>query len=557
MKKIRPDIKALKARDERVKEAHFQYTKSRISRREFLRFSSALGGGTLAMGLLSPLERIQVQQAKRMLAQDTPVRGGTLYNTHGIDVRRFDDPAKLDNVLVSNYVRQVCDYLVTLDPTLTLQPGLATGWTPSEDGLTWTLTLREGVTFNHDKAFNADDVVFTINRLVDPETASGWAGAANYVNGAEKVDDMTVNIVTNRVAADFIYSLFLYHAAILPADWPGDFFTNPWGTGPFTIAEFVPDEYIRFSRRDGYWQNGADGSPLPYLDSVEFINYPDDAAVYTALQEGSIDMASADITLPDQYTPLTSYDVRTVQTANLHIAVMKFNEEPWTDPNVVEAMKLMVSRQAYADTLYLGFAIPADDHPIAEGMYPLAPTNQTPREQDIEQARALLTEAGYPDGLDLTVDYIDPASDGGFAEGFAQFLVSQGEAAGIRMTLAPNPDFWTTWLDDWGAFHIGVSNWAQKNTASEMLNLAYYSAGVWNETHWSNPEFDALLEEFDRTLDQEARAGQLEQLCNMISDGCPIVIPGFRQDAAVISQRVHYNLHPQAFVWFGDTWVTE
>jgi peptide/nickel transport system substrate-binding protein len=557
MKAYKPDPKSVKVRQDQVREAHFQYSKKRISRREFLRFASALGAGAMAVGLLPPMERLQVAAAKPLRLQDeAPKRGGKIFNSLGIDTTRFDDPAKLSLVFPSNYVRQVCDYLVTLDTNLNLQPSLATEWMPSADGKTWTLKLREGVKFNHGKDFNADDVVFTINRLINKDTASGWAGAANYVTGAEKVDDHTVNIHTDRVAADFIYTLFLYHAAILPADWPGDFFTNPWGTGPFTIEEFSPTQYIRFKARSDYWQKGADGKPLPYLDSLEFVSFPDQSARFSALQEGTLDMAPAQITLRDQYQALENFDFQTVQTANLHIFIMKFNEKPWDNPDVVEAMKLMIGKQAYIDTLYLGYAIPADDHPIAPGMYPLAPADQKPRQQDIEKAKALLEKAGYPNGLDITLGYIDPASDGGFADDFAQFLVSQGEPAGVRFTLAPDPHFWDTWLNDWGDMHAGVSNWAQKNTASEMLNLAYYSKGVWNESHWNNPEFDKLLKEFDSTLDQEARRGQLAQLCQMISEGCSVAIPGFRQDAAAIAKKVHYKLHPQAYVWMGDAWVS-
>lgn len=545
----------LKARDEKVREAHFQYEKGRITRRDFLRFTSALGGGALAWSLLPPADRAQLRQRKPRL--QTPVRGGTIVNALAIDTTRFDDPAKLNLVFPSNYVRQVCDYLVTLDTELVLQPSLATSWTPSEDGLTWTLGLREGVKFNHGKDFNADDVVFTINRLVDPETASGFAGAAGFVTGAEKVDDYTVNVFTNRVAADFIYTLFLYQAAVLPADWPGDFFTNPWGTGPFTIDEFTPGEYIRFKRREDYWAMGEDGSPLPYLDTVEFVSFPDELARISAMQEGSLHLGPATITLKDQYDSLDGYEFLGVQTGNLHVAVMHFNEEPWTNPNVREAFKLLVDRANYVDTLYLGYAIPADDHPIAPGMYPLAPAEQTPRQQDYEKAKALLAEAGYPDGIDLKALYIDAASDGGFAENFAVFMASQAEPGGFRMELQPTPDYWTIWLDDWGANSIGISNWAQKNSASEMFNLAYKTGAVWNETHWSNAEFDALLEEFDRTLDEAARREQLVRLTDILSDDGCVMIPGFRQDFAAKDTRVHYKLHPQAYVWMGDAWIED
>ena len=556
MKRFKLDRKAVTMRDDLVREAHFQYAQKRISRRDFLRFSGALGGGALAMGLLSPMEALQLKRAPALRQDMAPQRGGKIYSALGIDTAtHFNDPAQLSLVFASNAIRQVCDYLVVLDTNLELQPSLATAWTPSADGMSWTITLREGVKFNHGKDFNADDVVFTFSRLIDPATSSGWAGAANYVTGVEKVDDYTVVFHTNRVAADFIYTLFLYHAAVLPADWPGDFVNNPWGTGPFTLEEFSPDEYLRFKRREDYWQMGADGMALPYLDEVEFDSYADEAARYSAEQEGSLDMAAADLTLKPQYDALTDFNFMTVQTANLDIAIMQFNQEPWTKPEMRKAIKLMINRQAYADTRFSGFAIPAADQPIASGMYPLAPTNQTPRQQDYEQVKALLAQAGYPNGIDLTVPYIDPASDGGYTDKFAQFLVGQAEPAGIRLTLAPDPNFWDTWLSDWGPNMLGLSNWAQKNTASEMFNLAYYSTGVWNESHWNNPEFDALLESFDSTLDQEVRRGQLAQLCDLISNEGSVMIPAFRQDAAVIKKNIHYKLHPQAYTWFGDAWV--
>lgn len=558
--KFKLERKTFKARENLVREAHFQFEQKRISRRDFLRFSASLGGSALAMSLISPVAASALRPARSLARQDmTPQRGGTVYSALGIDTdtSRIVDPAQLSLVFPSNVVRQVCDFLVVLDTNLVLQPSLATGWTPSEDGLTWTIKLREGVKFNHGKDFNADDVVFTYTRLMNPDTASAWASAASYVTGVEKVDDYTVNFHTNRVAADFIYTLFLYQAAVLPADWPGDFVTNPWGTGPFTLSEFSPKEYIKFKRREDYWQLGADGQSLPYLDEVEFDAYADSTAAFSAMLEGSLDMGSADLSVRDQYNQLSDFNFVSVQTGNLDIAIMQFNQEPWDKPQMREAIKLMFDRQAYADTRFAGFAIPANDQPIAPGMYPLAPTNETPRTPDIERVKALMAEAGYPDGIDLTVPYIDPASDGGYTDKFAQFLVGQAEAAGIRLTLAPDPNFWDTWLSDWGPNMLGLSNWAQKNTASDMFNLAYKSDGVWNESHWKNPEFDSLLATFESTLDQEARAGQLAQLTEMVSNDGAVMIPAFRQDAAVIKNSIHYNLHPQAYVWFGDAWIEQ
>lgn len=552
------DLKRIRARDQKVKEAHTQYTQGTLSRRQFLRYSAGMGAGAAAFNMLSPLDQLHSRVIRSAARQDmAPVRGGTAYIGAYHSTDRFDDPARLNSVFSSNVVRQVCDYLVVLDPDLVLQPSLAESWMPSEDGLTWTFNLRQGVTFNHGKAFNADDVVFTFERLIDPNTESAFAGAASYVTGVEKVDDSTVNFITDRVVADFPYTLFLYVAAILPADWPGDFVANPWGTGPFTIEEFVPTERIRFVRREDYWQMGADGEPLPYLDAVEFLSYQDDLARLTAMQEGSLDLSNAAAELRDQYSALPNVTVIPVQTANLDALVMHQNEEPWSDPNVREAVKLSFDRQAYIDTRFIGLGIPAADHPIAPGMYPLAPADQQPRQQDYERARQLLSDAGYPDGFDATLTYIDPQSDGGYTEPFAVFVASQLEPVGIRVTLQPDPDYWSTWLDDWGPFVMGASNWAQKNTASEMFNLAYRTGAVWNESHWSNAEFDELLTQFDQELDETVRTEQLAQLTEILANDAPVMIPAFRQDTSAISNNFHYRVHPQSFTWFGDAWLAE
>src|SRR5258708_11915618 len=158
MKEYRPDPQSIKARNDQVKEAHLQYAQKRISRRDFLRFASALGAGALAVGMLSPLDRLQVARANGLMQGATPKRGGTLHNALGVDTKtRFDDPAKLNGIFPSNNIRQICDYLVVLDPTLTLQPSLATAWTPSKTAMTSTIPLPNGSKFTHANPSNPYD----------------------------------------------------------------------------------------------------------------------------------------------------------------------------------------------------------------------------------------------------------------------------------------------------------------------------------------------------------------------------------------------------------------
>src|SRR5262249_13679030 len=161
-----------------------------------------------------------------------------------------------------------------------------------------------------------------------------------------------------------------------------------------------------------------------------------------ALQAGSIMIVNGAASLRDQYSALTDYGFVTVQTANLDDAIMHANEEPWTNPKVREAVRLSIDRQAYVDTRFVGLAVPANDQPIAPGGYALAPSSITPRTQDYDKAKQLLADAGHADGLNVTLIYIDPQSDGNYTEPFAQFLASQLAPAGINVTLQPDPHYW-------------------------------------------------------------------------------------------------------------------
>src|SRR5258708_15476665 len=316
-------------RDDRVRDAYSQMQKNKMSRREFLRFASVMGVSLTAVGLgacqtaatappatgnpqataipqatgvpptAGPLPTAQVIQQTVVVERNvtttpapTPLggikRGGKMLSTLYFDTSRFNDPAIINNYFVSNPLREVCDFLVRVTPELLVVPALATSWMPSTDGKTWTVKLRQGVKFNHGKTFNADDVLFTFNRLLDPKTASGFAGVANYLKpgSIEKVDDYTVNFHADRVVGDFPYHLFDYHAAVLPTDWGGDFYTQPYGTGPFTIKTFKPDESITFQARTDYWDKDANGGALPYLDELEIRKYPDDASYLDAFSKG-------------------------------------------------------------------------------------------------------------------------------------------------------------------------------------------------------------------------------------------------------------------------------
>jgi peptide/nickel transport system substrate-binding protein len=567
-------------RNERVLEAYGQMKQGRITRKEFLQFASLMGASLAALGLgacaapqatLTPevIEKtvvvekeVQVEVTKEVekivVATPEPTavggvkRGGALNSQFFYSTERFNDPAIISNYFVSNTLRQVCEYMVYVDQDMVVKPALATAWTPSPDGLMWDIELRQGVKFNHGKVFNADDVVFTFERLVDPATGSGFTGIANYLKpgSIEKVDDYHVRFNCDRAVGDFAYHLYSYMAAVLPTDWGGDFYEQPWGTGPFTIKEFRPDERIIFQRREDYWDMGVDGKPLPYLDQLELRNYPDDASYLDALSKGEIHLTGISMATMPQVIGMEGINPNYFQSGGFFNAVLHVNEPPFDDVRVREALKLAVDRNQWVQAVYFGYAIPGNDTPLAP-IYDQAP-DIPPTAQDIEKAKALLAEAGYPNGIDLVAHFINDD----LSTQSATWLAASAEAAGFRIKLEPNPEYWQTWLADWGPNKFGVSNWGMRSTPSEYFNIAYQSSAVWNETHWNNPTFDEKLAAYDSSVDAAERKQLLVDLCTLIKEDGGLLTAGhYKVLYAKADSLQGVEINPLGFTNYARAWL--
>jgi peptide/nickel transport system substrate-binding protein len=573
------------SRDERVVEAYHDYEQGRISRRDFIRYASVMGASLAALGLSACVQptpaapqviektvketvqvttqvekQVEVTKMVEKIVTPTPiptppggiVRGGRLISTMAYETTRFNDPALAVNTYVANTYRQVCDWLVRVAPDLTLKPGLATKWTPSADGKDWTIELRKGVKFNNGKVFNADDVLFTFNRLLDPTIKSAFKSVANYLKegSIEKKDDYTVIFHCDRVVGDFPYHLHDYHAAILPVGWGGDFYAQPIGTGPFTIAEWRPDEHILFKARTDYWEMGADGKPLPYVDEVEVLGYPDATSLLDALKKGQLHLSYIDVATMPQVLQMRNIIVTPFQTSSFYNAVLHCNEKPFSDVRVRKALKLAMDRPKFVKSVLFGYGVEAPDHPVGP-VYSDNPGIPAPA-RDVAQAKALLTQAGYPTGIDLKMSFF--ADD--LTTNLAQWIQASGKDAGFRLTLAPNPDYFQVWLKDWGANVMGGDNWATRATPSEYFNIAYKTGGDWNETHYTNTALDDLLVKYDAELDAAKRKDELKQMCQLLSDDGGMINAGWRQDIYCQANNVqNFVMHPLVALYYKDVWL--
>jgi peptide/nickel transport system substrate-binding protein len=560
-----------------------QLQKGKISRREFIRYATLLGmsfgAATVAAQCGAPATPATEAPATEAPAAateapaaateapaptDTPVpapagpkRGGTLRGS--MQVIRIDHPARYSWVYDSNVTRHLCEYLTLTDRNNITHPYLLEKWEVSDDLLTWDLHLRKNVTWNNGDPFTADDVVFTMNEWLDPDVGSSILGLMGYLQttGIEKVDDQLVRLHLDFPEIAVPEHLFHYPAQVLHHSFEGDIVAQPIGTGPFTLEEYSVGERAVLKARPDYWGMGEDGKPLPYLDEIIYIDQGEDqTAAITAIKAGQVDHIY-DIT-PSTWEALKDFEgvkVDSVGTARTRILRMRVDKEPWTDVRVRKALKLCQSRQRILDLAYFGEGLIGQDHHVAPGVHPEYAEVPTP-EYDPEQAKALLAEAGYPDGVDVEL-----AIGTGWPDvvAYGETLKEDAAPGGFNITLntMPNSQYWDLWTE----VDLGITPWTHRPLGTMVLNLAYIADEngepvPWNETRWVDEEFSALLRQANGTLDVDERRKIMKQLEEIQMERGSIGNAYFFKTWYIFSKKLqNLHAHPTVYDLWNEVWI--
>lgn len=459
-------------------------------------------------------------------AQDgTPVPGGTF--RFSVEPAATIEPHQLNDDPGIGTVHQVCEMLVDTDYEGNLQPRLATAWEPSEGGQVWTITLREGVTFHNGQPMTADDVVATFQRLVDPDSGSSAQATFEFLpgDGIRAVDDLIVEFALARPVVDFPAYLNSFQAVILPADWPGNFAENPIGTNAFRLVEFVPQQRVVYEPYADYWL-----PDVPYLEEVQAITLSSDNAV-AAMLGGEIDMNNNPAALP-LFEGNPNIQALTISTSGHDGVFMRVDQDPFSDVRVRQAMALCMNRPDLIASVWQGLGEVANDNVFAP-VFPVSPEME-PRTQDYDQARALLAEAGFPNGFTAT---LTTSSDTTPLPAMAAVVQQMLRPAGIEVEINAVPSsvyFNTAWLEE----PLTLTNWGGRATPSQYLGTAYTTGAVWNASHWSNEEFDELVAQFDAELDVEARQALAEQIATIMTEEVPAIIPFFINGVTFVGANV-------------------
>ncbi|MEQ8965342.1 MAG: ABC transporter substrate-binding protein [Azospirillaceae bacterium] len=529
-----------------------------VGRRDFLRTTTLLGlSATTAYTLAGKITGEPFVPAAR--AQGN--MGGTIRVS--MNVKEISDPAIFDWSEKGNIARHVIEPLAQVGTDNITRPFLAERWEASDDLKTWTFHLRRGVKWNNGDDFIADDVIFNFERWMNPETGSSNYGrfaalresnddGSPMMDGAvEKVDDHTVRFNMRVPFLALPESMGDYPALIVHRRFTeegGNFPDNPVGTGPYLLEDFGVGERAVLVKRDPseYWGEEV------YLDGITYIDHGDDPAAWlAALASGQVDLLyrlSVDqVPAVQGMQHLQLYETVTGQTG---VARMKVTEPPFDDVRVRKAIRLSMDHARLLELGYQNLGVPGEDHHVSPAHPEYAEIPEPT--QDYEQARALLAEAGYEDGLELTIDCVaQPTWEPNTCQVIAEML----RPAGIDLTvnIMPGGTYWERWT----TAPFGFTSWTHRPLGTQVLSLAYRCGVPWNESSYCNPDFDALLDQAEATLDVEERREIMADLEAMLQDDSVIIQPYWRSVFTASGANVNgFSVHPAEEMQLNGVWLS-
>ncbi len=533
--------------DEELNSLLVDLKEGRLSRRDFVQKALAAGMTASALGLL--LQSVAPAQAASERLVPAARRGGTL-RAGDAGPSTGLDPAVLQDSSTIAITHDIYNFVVRIDPHFIPYPDLAKSWTSNADGTVWTFPLRSGVKFHSGKSFDADDVIYSINRIAK----LGLGGSSNLsgIANIEKVDDLTVAFHLKASDPDFPLVLSDYHMCILENGWAeknpaSAFSTHPSGTGPFMLKEFVPADHALIVRNPNYFEAG-----LPYLDAIRFLFLPDISTRINAIKSGTIDFILQ--STPAEVDPLvgaSGINLVTLSGTGFLNMRMRSDRPPFNNPLLRQAFKYTVDRKALNAQVWRGRSVLGNDQPIAPA-YGRWFTDIGLRARDIPKAKALLAQAGYPKGLDVKL-YASPfAGQVDFAVAFQQLAAD----ANINVTILS--ETWANYLaKDWLQVDFGITSWGSRPTPTQILNLLYKTGGAWNEGHYNNPQLDAAIDAANSELDVAKRKALYLKVEQIISNEGPSIIPFYSTFVFPMRTRVHgFNPSPDTFHYFKTAWLS-
>ncbi|WP_436640535.1 ABC transporter substrate-binding protein [Microbaculum sp. FT89] len=406
--------------------------------------------------------------------------------------------AAIDEVVYAN----VFEGLTRIDRNGEVKPALAKSWTISEDGLTYTFALNDGVKFHDGSDMTAEDVKFTLDRAMAEDSTNAQKALFEPIEMVEAPDPKTVVITLKRPTGHFLFNLGWGDAVIVAPETADTNKEQPVGTGPFKFVEWVPGDHITIEKNPDYW-----GNPVA-LDTATFKIIPDPAAATAAILAEDVD-AFAIFPAPEalpQFEADPRFTVVSGSTEGETILSTNNGKPPFDNLKVRQAIAHAIDRQAIIDGAMFGLGTPigshfAPHHPAyvdLTGTYPYDP----------EKAKALLAEAGFPDGFEATLKLPPPS----YARRGGEIIADQLGKVGIKLEIIPVE--WAQWLEQ--AFK-GKDYDLTIVSHTEPMDIGIYARPDYY-FDYHNPKFNEVMDKLAAETDTEKRYDLMREAQKILAD---------------------------------------
>lgn len=435
------------------------------------------------------------------------------------------DPHKTNDQPSARVMVQIYDTLVIQTEELELEPGLAESWTQVDD-LAWDFSLREGVTFHNGDPLTAQDVKFTFDRLLDPETAAPGRFIVGFMDSVEVVDDMTVRVTTQAPFAPLLAHLahnvtsILNERAVTEAG--EDYGTRvAVGTGAFRFVSWETASRLTVERNDDWWRGMAG------VEQIVFRPITEGTVRSIELETGGVDVAY-DLAPRDVLRLETHPSLNLLGYEALSMQYLGFNAQkpPFDDVRVRQAFNHAIDIESIVDAIYEGFATRATS-PLPPLVFASHPDIE-PYAYDVERARALLEEAGYGGGFSAQLW----TNDNPLRIEIAQ--IAQAQLADIGVDVDVQVLEWSTYLDETAAGNhdMFILGWGTVTADADYGLYALFHSSQFgapgNRSFWGDPRVDELLDLGRVTEDAEQRRAIYYEAQEIIVEEAPWVFLSFQ-----------------------------
>jgi peptide/nickel transport system substrate-binding protein len=430
-----------------------------------------------------------------------------------------------------------------------LAPALATEWS-RVDALTWEFKLRKGVTFHNGNPFTAEDVKFTFERMKDPEF-SKFLNIANSIAAIETPDDHTVIFKTEKPVpwfAETMHQNFIVDKESSLERDSGDYNTRPIGTGAYKFVEWVKGSYIKMEANPDYWEGAPD------FKTVEIKPITEDATRFAAIATRQAHILSGvPVPMIEQIKKNPAIEVvsRPARRA-IYMDIGNKPGTPFADVRVRKAIAMAINEDEIVSTVMRGQATPAAQipDPATIGYDP----SLTRLPYDPEQARALLSEAGYENGFEITIAGPNDryVNDGQICEAVARYLAR----IGLQVTLDVKPksiffdelasnkhDFYLIgWMD--GSYDFGRSAQLLLHTVDPDKGM-----GVYNGAMYSDPQLDDMIAASSEIIEREERKTALQAINRKSVEDLAWIPLHYQQDVYAVAKDANLTFTPRPDMW--------